>query len=233
MGVNTGFTTKLRAVNDMRRAAKLLEADSLGGSGTWPSRAYASDETGEAERLLDEVSSRYQMDGPEDLWKPIEVTVPGTPYAITFDAAENLAGGVIDENTVQIRGNYKNANIRVTIRGDSSDSNNMKLWDIDRGTFSFQPYTGGTLYLENIELLDFENLPEHHRNAIMVVARQEFVRRYRNNPQEDQQLEQEKGVILTAAERVRQQTMERPRDNGGTSNLALTGAITPQGGRDN
>jgi len=136
-----------------------------------------------AETFIDRESRRIQALG----W-PENTTLS---RAIT---AESSAKTVLVEAYLSVRAAGPDQHRNLVMRSVTSGSpavTNTKLYDADKQSFDITSANDGTVYLDTVENLDFEYLPNHLQDVIVARAKMTFQRRIQGNSEADQQLMQE------------------------------------------
>lgn len=152
---------------------------------TKPSAQAPADTTSiyyQAERFVTRESQRFQSLGwPEN-----------TTMSKQFTATDDKIA--LSNTTLRVRAAGPDRHRNLVIRDDGGT---QRLYDADRKTFRFfdvDDYghtSAGTVYLDVVDELDFDDLPPLLQDVIVAGAKMKFQRRLQGNPNVDQQLMQE------------------------------------------
>jgi len=196
--------SKLDAVNEMLEAIGQTRFSALSSSGSWPTKSYNSDIAGTAEQILDRVSREVQSQGFEFNTLKSKAYTIGAPGAITF--ASNVLA-IKPAGPTQ----FKN----IAIRGSGA-------YDLEGDTAVF---AAGTYYFDVIVVLDFDDCSPRGKDAIVKAATQVLQRRFRGDPQRDQEPVYEQVNAQVRADRPKASDAEQP-----LGKLPVLPQIAGQGG---
>lgn len=194
--------TKLQTVNNMLRAKGELPVTALDTGGA----SIAA----RAEEVLDRVNQRLQIRGFA------ANTIRSKAY--TLDGSGKLTMG---SDVLRVQAAGPDQDRKFELRGDD-------LYDVaaNKGTDVIGS-PSGSVYLDVVVLLAFEDMPPAEKEFIGKEAEMEFQRRYRSSPEQD-------GYIREEAAKVEIFTRPAPPQGGKDLNsfgpLSIPGAApTPQG----
>lgn len=172
-------TTGMTFVEAINELVETINEFPMSGSAK-PSAADPVDSTSiyaRAETFINRESRRLQALGwPENTTLARPVT------------AESGAKTVLVESFLSVRAAGPDQHRSLVMRKDGS---NTKLFDADKQSYDITSANDGTVYLDTVEELDFEYLPNHLQDVIVARAKMTFQRRIQGNPETDQQLLQE------------------------------------------
>ena len=179
MATNTGMTT-VDAINELAEPVNefpMSGSTKPSGSGDTTS-IYAR-----AETFIDRENRRVQALGwPENTTLSRAVT------------SESGVKTVLVESYLSVRAAGPDQHRSLVMRkiNDGSPAQDYtKLYDADTQSYDITATIGGVVYLDTVELLDFEFLPNHLQDVIVARAKMTFQRRIQGNADADQQLMQE------------------------------------------
>lgn len=146
-----------------------------------------------AEKHLDRFNKRVQAQG----WP--ENTVFSKSYTpTTVNGVANVV--VLAATVLRIQAASSSEGRPLVIRVDTSHSDTPKIFDASLNSFNLG--SNAAVLVDQVELLDFEDLPPQLQDVILTQARTSFQRMFQGNVNLDQMLEAEKAASDAVAPRI-------------------------------
>jgi len=143
-----------------------------------------------AERHLDRFNKRVQAHGwPEN-----------TVFSRAYTPAPSTFEVPLASTVLRIQSASSSEGRPLVIRVDTSDSDTPKIFDASLNSFNLG--SDATVYVDQVELLSFEDLPPQLQDVILTQARTAYQRMFQGNLNLDSVLEQEKAASDAAAPRI-------------------------------
>jgi hypothetical protein len=196
--------TRLQAVNEIARACGEMRFSALASTGSWPTKSYDASFAGEAEAILDTVTTRVLSRGWEANTVKCKKYTIGSPGNLTFGTnVLNAVPAGPDQNERYVFRDGKAYNA-----GPKSDT----------GTFA-----AGDYFFDIVTDHDFSTLPTDLQVLIIQEAREEANATLKANPLVHEKVSSDKTIAEVGAQRTRntmpalqnQQPMVMQRGNGG------------------